>query len=219
MNFKGVIFDMDGTLIDSLGFWEVLWKKLGEKYLNDKNFRPTDTDEKCVRTMTLEGAMNLIHKNYGIGKTHFEISDFARDLLEWFYKETVKLKDGAYEYLEYLERIGIKMCIASATKPELIKLALDNCKIKKFFQEIISCEDVGKGKDEPDVFLEALKYLGTELSQTVVIDDSLTAIKTSEKAGFLTVGVYDKNNFGHEEMKKIADEFVDNGESLLKLIK
>ena len=219
MIFKGAIFDMDGTLIDSLGFWEVLWEKLGEIYLNDKSFKPTKTDEKCVRTMTLEGAMNLIHKNYGIGKTHFEVSDFARDLLEWFYKEQVKLKDGAYEYLEYLKKQGIKMCIASATKPELIKLALENCKLKEFFPQVISCEDVGKGKDEPDVFLEALKYLGTELSQTVVIDDSLTAIKTAEKAGFLTVGVYDKNNFGHEEMMKIADEFVDNGESLLKLIK
>ena len=64
MNIKAAIFDMDGTLIDSLMVWDVLWCRFGEKYLNDKSFSPSEEDDKKVRTLTLKDAMNLIHNNY-----------------------------------------------------------------------------------------------------------------------------------------------------------
>lgn len=218
MEFTGAIFDMDGTLIDSLWFWDILWEKLGEDYLSNKDFKPSKEDDKLVRTMLLVDAMNLIHRNYKIGKTGEEVFNYTRNLIKWFYGEKVKLKNGVYDYLLHLKNKGVKMCIASASEPDFIGIALKNCGIDEFFSKIISCANVGKGKEEPDVFLKALEYLGTDIYQTVVVEDSLIAIKTAKKAGFKTIGVYDKNNFGHAEMKKIANEYIDNGESLLKLI-
>jgi len=67
MNIKAAIFDMDGTLVDSLMIWEVLWSKFGEMYLNDKDFSPSVEDDKKVRTLTLKSAMQLIHSEYGLG--------------------------------------------------------------------------------------------------------------------------------------------------------
>ena len=64
MKFKAAIFDMDGTLVDSLGCWDLLWKDMGIKFLDNENFKPEHEDDKKVRTLTLKDAMYLIHKKY-----------------------------------------------------------------------------------------------------------------------------------------------------------
>jgi len=68
-NIKGAIFDMDGTLIDSLMLWNIIWERFGGLFCEDGIFAPTSEDDKAVRTMTLKDAMNHIHKQYNIGKT------------------------------------------------------------------------------------------------------------------------------------------------------
>ena len=218
MNIKAAICDMDGTLVNSLILWDVLWAKLGEKYLNDKNFVPSAEDDKKVRTLTLKDAMYLIHKNYNLGEKSDEIYQLANDLLLDFYENKVELKDGVREFLEYLYVKGVKMCIASATVPELIFVAMKHCDIEKYFSKVFSCGDIGKGKEEPDVFLLAKDHLGESLEETWVFEDSLVAIETVTKIGMPAVGMYDKFNFGQERIKEIATEYIAEGETLMKLI-
>lgn len=217
MNIKAAIFDMDGTLVDSLMLWDILWSTLGEKYLYNKDFTPTIEDDKKVRTLTLDGAMELIHKNYRIGKSGEELLTLANDIIGDFYTNKVKLKDGVLEFLEYCHKKGVKMCIASATAPELLNTAIKHCKIERFFSEIFSCATLGKGKDKPDIYLLAKKFLGEKTEDTWVFEDSLTAIETAVKIGMPTVGIYDRYNFGQERIEKIATEYIADGETLLKL--
>ncbi len=219
MNIKAAIFDMDGTLVDSLSLWDVLWSTFGEKYLNDKNFTPSVEDDKKVRTITLKDAMNLIHENYNFGESGEELLALANAIMDDFYANDVGLKNGVREFLEYCKNNGIKMCIASATAPELIYIALKHCDIEKYFLKVFSCGTIGKGKDEPDIFLQAVDFLGTELKDTWVFEDSLVAIETAVKIGMPTVGIYDKYNYGQDKIKEIATEYVAEGENLLKLIK
>lgn len=219
MNFKGAIFDMDGTLVDSLILWDVLWREFGKMYLNDETFRPSEEDDKAVRTLTLKDAMQLIHKNYSIGESGNQLLSHSNKLMLNFYSEKVEMKNGAKEFLEYCHKNGVIMCIASATSPDLIKLALKHCDIEKYFLKIFSCADVGAGKEKPDVFLKAQQFLGTEIHETCVFEDSLVAIKTANKTGFKTVGIYDRYNFGQEEIKKTADIYIDKGETLIKIVK
>ena len=218
INITGAIFDMDGTLIDSLMIWDVLWQRLGKKYLGDESFRPDPVTEKAVRTLTLIDAMTLVHEKCGIGKSGEEIWQFAVDMTVDFYENDVKMKTGALEFLEYLYSKGVKMCIASATAPNLISIAMKTCKLGKYFPKVISCNDVGKGKELPDVFIAAHEYLGTPKESTWVFEDSVVAIETASTAGYQTVGIYDQYNFGLDRIPSLATVYIDKGESLTKLI-
>ena len=165
-NIKGAIFDMDGTLVDSLMIWEVLWDRFGNRFLNGGKFRPSEESDKAVRTMTLKDAMNYLYDVYRIGNSGEELFEFTTETMRDFYSQEVMLKKGVKEFLEYCYQRGVKMCIASATETSLIKTALKHCNIEKYFSEIFSCADIGKGKEEPDVYLMALEYLGTEKEET-----------------------------------------------------
>lgn len=218
MKIKAAIFDMDGTLVDSLSVWDVLWSSFGERFLNDKSFAPSKEDDKKVRTLTLKDAMNLIHSNYNLGENGEELLSLANQVMLDFYANGAKLKTGVREFLEYLEKNSVKMCIASATAPALLNVALKNLDLERYFLKVFSCGAIGKGKDQPDVFLQAAEFLGTEIEDTWVFEDSLVAIETAVKVGFPTVGIYDQYNYGQERIREIANKYIADGESLLKLI-
>jgi len=217
-NIKGAIFDMDGTLIDSLMLWDVLWEKFGVRFLNREGFRPSEEDDKIVRTMTLKDAMDHIHSIYKIGSSGAHLLEMANEIMINFYSNDVELKEGVSEFLEYCYVKGIRMCIASASDMPLIKLAVEHLKIGKYFVSILSCAEIGKGKEQPDIYLNALETLGTSVEQTCIFEDSHIAIDTADKLRMKTVGIYDKYNYGQEEMKKIATVYIAEGETLEKLI-
>ncbi len=217
-NIRGAIFDMDGTLINSLIFWEMLWRRFGELFLDGAPFAPTPEEDKAVRTMTMHDAMCYIHSLYSMGESGEELFRIASDMIERFYAEEVQLKPGVRTFLEFLRKAGVRMCIASATERRLIEVAAEHCGIRHYFEEIFSCAEIGKGKDEPDLYLSALSFLGTEREATCVFEDSHVAICTAAGLGMPTVGIFDPCNYGGEEMAKIATEYIAEGETLEKLL-
>lgn len=218
-DIKGAIFDMDGTLIDSLMLWDVLWEKFGEKFLQNEKFQPDEGHDKAIRTMTLKDAMNYLYSVYGIGNCAEDLFETANEVFIDFYSNKVEVKEGVVELLESFYANGVKLCIASATDIRLLQIAVKHCHLEKYFPVIFSCAEIGKGKEEPDIYLKAIAYLGTAVEETCVFEDSLVALKTANKIGTKTVGIYDKFNYGHEEMEKIADVYIAKGESFLKLLK
>ncbi len=216
-NIKGAIFDMDGTLINSLIVWNEIWDALGEKY-GRAGFRPSDDDDKAIRTMTLVDCCDLIHEKYAFGNDGKELLDYINEICAKFYAEKVCLKDGVTEFLEHLAAKGVKMIVATATALDLVMIAYKRCGLDKYFSEVISCATIGKGKDQPDIYLLALEKLGTDKNQTWVFEDSATAVVTASKLGLPTVGIYDDYNYGQDILKETADFYVAKGESLKKLI-
>ena len=218
MKIKGAIFDMDGTLVDSLMLWEVLWDAFSERFCEGKGFRPSAEDDKAVRTMLLRDAMQMIHEHYRIGRDGQELLDTANAIMADFYKNRVELKAGVREFLEYLYAKGVKMCVASATAPDLIDLAVEHCGLGKYFSRIFSCGVLGLGKDKPDIYLLARDFLGTPMEETWIFEDSHVAIGTAARLGMPTVGIWDKHNTNQDEIRAIATHYVAEGETLLKLI-
>ena len=216
-NIKGAIFDMDGTLIDSLIVWNEIWDTVGEKY-GKNGFRPTAEDDKATRTMTLAACCDFIHEKYGFGQNGNELLCLMNDVCSEFYADRVEMKKGAAAFLDYLKEKGVKMIIATATAMDLVNIAYKRCGLDKYFDTILSCADIGKGKDQPDIFLHALEKLGTQLNETWVFEDSATAVVTASKAGFHTVGIYDDFNYGQDILQSTADFYIAKGESLEKLI-
>lgn len=218
MNITGAIFDMDGTLIDSLMIWDVLWERLGEKYRNDKGFRPDPETERAVRTLPLREAMDLLHNASGIGEDGTALWQFADDLCREFYAKEVLMKDGVLDFLEHLRACGVKMCVASATAPSLLSIVIERYRLDRYFSKIFSCSEIGRGKEFPDVFQAAHAYLGTELESTWVFEDSYVALRTARNAGYQTVGIYDRFNFYADQMPSVSTEYIANGETLCRLI-
>ena len=215
---KAAIFDMDGTLINSLIFWDHLWKTLGENYLNDPAFRPDDTTDRECRTLTIDKAMELVHDRFGIGASGKELTDLAIELIIVFYREVVDPKPGAVEFLQYLKLQGVKMAVATASNGDLVQLAMERCGLKPYLDMVVSCADVGKGKDQPDVFLLTLEKLGTTADETWMFEDSYVALQTAKRIGMPTVGIYDANNYGQDILRANSDHYIAEGESLTRLI-
>lgn len=215
---KGAVFDMDGTLVDSLFLWNVLWDRFAQRYFGTETFRPAEEDDRAVRTMTLKDAMHYIHTVYGIGADGEELLKAANEMIKTFYESEVLPKEGVVEFLEQCRQKGIKMCIASATAQEFVEAGMKHCGIDRYFSRIFSCAEIGKGKEEPDIFLASMQYLGTEPEETCVFEDSLVSLKTAHRIGMKTVGIYDQHNYGQAEIKEIADVYIAEGETLNKLI-
>lgn len=218
MEIKAAIFDMDGTLVDSLMGWEFLWKEFGNKYLNGKEFTPEKDIDRAIRTLPLKEAMELMFERYRFGRDGNDLLDTANKLFASFYRNQVQPKDGVIEFLDYLLANNVKMCIASATAPSLVDIALDTCDLRKYFVKFFSCAELGLGKDKPDIYNLALDFLGTERAETWVFEDSLVAVTTASKAGFPTVGIFDKYNEGSHTLKELATHFIAEDETLIKLI-
>ncbi|MBR7132119.1 MAG: HAD family hydrolase [Clostridia bacterium] len=218
MFINAAIFDMDGTLIDSLVFWEVLWKNFGDKYCGGNKFTPKPEDDRAIRTMTLKDAMDFLHTNYGIAASGKELLDVTNEMMLDFYKNTVTVKPGVKDFLEHCYSNGIKMCLATATALDLVNIALKSCGLEKYFSRVFSCAVLGMGKDKPDIYLCAQEYLETKTEEIWVFEDSFTALETAKSIGMKTVGIYDKCNPYQDKIKEISDQYIAQGETLLKLI-
>ena len=213
-NVKYAIFDMDGTLINSLIIWEALWKKLGEIYLSKKDFSVSEEMDKSIRTMTMKEAMELFKNTYDVKETLDDILLTVNGMVADFYTNEVKVKDGVIDFLDALKKKGV----ATATEKSLVMLTVKSCGLDKYFDTVLSCNDIGKGKDKPDIYLLAMEKLSATKDETCIFEDSLTAIETAKKIGLKAVGIYDRYNYGQDEIRRISDEYIAEGETLLKLL-
>lgn len=216
---KAAIFDLDGTLVDSLWFWEYYWREMGKKYRNDPDYCPPVEVDKAVRTMTMEQVGECLHKKCGMGESSAEVVAVSNAMLGGFYENSVKPKEGGLEFLAELKRRGVRICIASATVKSQIRIAMKSCGLEPYIEEVFSCADLGKGKDQPDIYLQAQKHFGFPIEESWIFEDSLLAAKTAKAAGFPVVGIFDRNNFGQEELSRVADHYIAEGETLNKLFK
>lgn len=182
MKIEGAIFDVDGTLLDSLSIWDTV----GADYLLSLGIQPEENLAEIIKDMSLTQAAIYFQTMYDVEKSVMDIIEGINDIIKDFYLEKVQLLPGVKEFLNYLSTQNVKMIVATVSDKSLIENALIRCGIREFFDEILTCEEVGAGKDEPVIYEKALEKLGTSKENTIVFEDALYAIETAEKAGFKT---------------------------------
>ena len=215
---KYIIFDMDGTLIDSLGYFDYLWERMGREFLSDPNFRADPEIDKMIRTKTLKDACVVLRDEYFKDRDADEVFRLATKVLEEHYEYRVGPKARVIEFLSEMKKRGVKMCVASATEPKYVKYSTEKCGLGEYLEFIISCTEVGAGKEKPDVFLEALRRLGGDISEACVFEDSFVALETAKAAGFMTVGIFDENNYNQDRLRAASNFYVANGMTIMDVL-
>ena len=197
---------MDGTLIDSMFYWN----NLAKEFLESKGIYniPQEVIEK-IEVMTMSESAQLFIKEFKLLGTKELIVTEMNNMINEHYKNDIPLKKGVKEYLDTLYKKGVKMCVASATAEHLMKACLSRVDIMKYFEFVVSCESVGVGKHKADIYFEAIKRLKSNPYDTAVYEDALYAVTTAKKAGFYVVGVYDDNyKKSWKEIEYICDEII-----------
>lgn len=216
MNIKGIIFDLDGTLLDSMFMWDTL----GEDYLLKRGITPEKGLNEKFETMSMVQAAEYYQANYGITDSVEIIIDGVNRMIEDFYTNTVQVKDGVASMLKELQKCGMKMCIATAMDRYLVEAALKHNKINEYFSHILTCTEVGFGKDSPLIYEKALKKIGTSKEETLVFEDVAHAIETAKAAGFKVVGVYDKSaKKKQSQIKEMSDYYLVSYKNWREVIK
>ena len=206
MNKQYAIFDLDGTLVDSMKYW----KDLTKEYLNIKGIYDIPEEIfKLIKPMTMTESASLFIERFGIEGTPESVAKEMNDLMDMHYYNDIPLKKGVKEYLEELRKAGTTMCVASATAIPLVEGCLSRLGILDYFSFVLSCETNGRGKDHPDIYLEAAEKMGAKPEAIAVYEDALYAAETAKKAGFYVIGVFDENSEKKfDRLKEISDEVI-----------
>lgn len=202
MKIRGAIFDMDGTLTDSMH----VWKTIGSDFLRSCGKEPKEDVDRRFCSMSVYEAVAFMKREYSIEGTHDEITDAINKTVERRYTHEVPIKDGVRELLSELSEKGIPMCVATATDRYMADAALRRLGIREFFGEIFTSRETGVGKEQPNIYLNAASFLGTEVSETAVFEDSVVAAETAKRAGFIVAGLYDESfSYKWDRVREIAD--------------
>jgi len=213
---KGAIFDLDGTLLDSMH----IWTNTAERYLERLGIKAEPGIGKAMFYMSMTEGAEYLRKRYNLEMATGEIIAGINSVIDDFYANEVQLKEGADRFLAGLKEAGIKIALATATDREVFMKAFDRLDLAKYFDGIFTTTEVGAGKTRPDIYLAAARHLGAEPGDTWVFEDALYAIRTAKTAGFRTVGVYDPSSREDwEEIKKIGDIHMDRLEDVGAFLK
>ena len=199
---RAAIFDLDGTLLDSNPYWD----KAPEAYLASVGVTAEPGIGKTIFAMTLPEAVEYLRRTYGLSQTGQEITHGVNAMMERFYLREVPVKEGIPALLDALNDRGLAMMVASVTDRSLVETVLRRHGLLERFAGVITTDEVGKGKQEPDIYLQAAERLGCAPGEVLVFEDALHALRTAKKAGFPVVGVFDEaSREVWEEIRAVSD--------------
>ncbi|MGL5150168.1 MAG: HAD family hydrolase [Clostridium sp.] len=211
-NIKGVIFDLDGTLIDSMG----VWTKIDYDYLSAKSISvPNNLKEEITHLSFTQTAQYF--------KDRFNLNDNIESIINCWnsmayneYANNIKLKDGVLDYLTYLKSNNIKIALATSNSYTLLEAVLKNNNIYNFFDAITITDEVKVSKANPDIYLLSAEKLNIHPNECLVFEDIVQALKGAKSANMQTVAVFDNQSEDEiHELKEISDYYIDSYISLL----
>jgi len=202
---KAAIFDLDGTLLDSNGQWNLA----PVRFLQDLGKQARPGLAEAMFTMTLPQAADYMREEYGVRMTPAEMMTGINGAMEKLYMTEVTVKPGVPELLRELHSRGVKMMVVSVTDRYLVEMALERFGLLELFADILSSDKTGLGKHSPEMFLMAAGMMDSSPEETFVFEDAPHALKAAGEAGFVTVGVYDAACDGRQdEVRALSDIYL-----------
>lgn len=196
---KYVIFDLDGTLLDT----SEMWLELGARYIGSLGKTPEEGLSQRLNELSLPEGARYLKERYALPCSPEEISRQLTQMTERFYNEEANFKKGAPELLKELHSRGVRMSIATAGDCKLGMSALTRLGAEDFFAGAAGCSEYG-AKTSPEVFFAAARLIGADPAKTLVIEDSLHAVLTARRAGFFTAAVRDIGEPNQDKLRSSA---------------
>ena len=201
----GIIFDADGTLLDSMG----IWSELGARYLKGFGIKPEEGLAEVLFTLTIDEGCAYIKEKYELSQSLDEIKSGILKIISGFYLREVQAKRGVPEFLKKLNEMNIPAVIATAGDRYLLEHALKRLGIFKYFKGIFTCSELNTTKNEPHIYETAARFMGTNPKETFVFEDALHAIQAAKQVGFKTAAVEDfSSSMNRKKSKSEADLYI-----------
>lgn len=201
--YKAILFDLDGTLIDSM--W--VWGKIDEVFLGAYGIEPPEDIESILEGMSFTETATYFKEQFQIPESVEEIKGMWNRQAWDFYMTEVPLKKGVQDFLEYLKSNGIKMGIATSNSRELVTAVLEQLGIKEYFHSVRTSCEVEKGKPHPYIYLKVAEDLQVKPQECLVFEDVPNGVRAGKNAGMDVWAVEDRQ---HDSMREVLREIADH---------
>ena len=206
-NIKAVIFDLDGTLVDSMG----IWKEIDIEYLGARGLELPDDLQRSIEGMSFSETAHYFKERFQLSDTIDEIKAAWNQMAWDKYSKEILFKTGAKEFVHYLKMNGIKTGIATSNSIELVKAVLGNHDMEKQFDSIHTSCEVSKGKPAPDIYELVASDLGVEPSECLVFEDIPQGIMAGKNAGMKVCAVEDSYSaLVADKKRELSDYYIND---------
>lgn len=209
---KAVLFDLDGTLVDSM--W--MWKKIDIEFLARYGHECPNDLQKAIEGMSFSETAVYFKERFQIPLSLEEIKACWTQMSIDKYRNEVPLKPGAFEFLKYCKDNAIRTGIATSNGREMVDAVIESLKIGEYLQVVTTACEVNAGKPEPDIYLEVARRLSVEPEECLVFEDIPAGIIAGKRAGMTVIAVEDDFSKAMKEEKCcLADGFMESYFELL----
>ena len=205
MHFKGAVFDLDGTLWDSMQ----LWKNIDIEFLAKRGITYSTDYTVAIAGLGFEDVAKYTIRRFNLLQTPQEVMDEWYNMAKEGYAHSVKLKPGAKDYLDYLKANGVRLCVATSLDNSLSFPCLKANKIYDYFEFFEQSADYNGGKSNPQMFTNCAGKLGFNPNEVALFEDVLPSIKAAKQAGLLVVAMQEAFSTPQaDQIKALADMYI-----------
>lgn len=198
----GAVFDMDGTLTDSMQTWGEIYSALSSRL----NIELPDGFMMKVNHIPMSGRVKEIKKQFSLDIDENEVYSFWVEKAAEYYENVFKIRPYMLETLDRLKASGVKCAIATASDRRCALAFIKSNGLEKYISSVTALDEVSRPKSFPDIYLKAAEKLGVKPSECVVFEDALTALKAAKDGGFKVCGVRDDcSKKDEEQIKSVSD--------------
>ncbi len=206
-DIKAIIFDLDGTLIDSMH----VWKQIDIEYMDNKGLELPDDLQTHIEGMSFTETAMYFKDRFGIVDTIEDIKLEWHGMAKHHYRHKICLKEGVEDIIDFFNDKGMKLGIGTSNSQALTKEILQKHGIYDYFDVIVTSCEVEKGKPHPDVFLKVAALLNVSPEQCIVFEDTYAGVLAAKRAGMKVIAVEDEASLPNkDEIVKLADKYISN---------